>query len=136
MGAINAAPSPPIYAVAAGFYRDAPYMLDLKLGPFAAATVITERAWSQISAEDQKKMLAAAKVMERTINSEAPGLDVRYIDEMKKNGLKLVTLDPKDLSTFKTTLEKLTNSQRGFLVPADAYDAAVRARDAFRKTGK
>ena len=134
LGSINAAPSPPVYAVAAGFYKDAPYMLDFRLGPFATATVITESAWSKISAGDQAKMLEAAAAMARQVNAGAPGLDAKNIEEMKKAGLKVVTLDAKAQAEFKATAEKITATQRGSVVPVDAYDAAVRSRDAFRKT--
>ena len=41
-GSINAAPSPPALAAALQFFKDAPYMLDLRLGPLAAATVMTD----------------------------------------------------------------------------------------------
>jgi TRAP-type C4-dicarboxylate transport system substrate-binding protein len=134
MGSINAAPSPPVYATV--FFRDAPYMLDMRLGPFATATVITESAWSRISAGDQAKMLEAARAMGRQVTAAAPDLDARSIDEMKKNGLKVTTLDPKAQADFKAAAERITSTQRGTVVPADAYDAAVRARDAFRKTKK
>ena len=133
LGQINAAPSPPVYALATGFYADAKYMLDLKLGPFTAATVMTEKAWAEISADDQAKMMAAAGVMEKQVNTAAPGLDTKYIDEMKKAGLNVVALDAKALAEFKTTAESLLHTQRGSLVPAEAFDAAIKARDAYRK---
>lgn len=136
LGSINAAPSPPVYAAAAGFYRDAPYMLDLRLGPFATATVITESAWSKIAAADQVKIKDAAAAMAKQVNAGAPGLDTKYIDEMRKAGLNVVSLTAKEAADFKSTADKLTATQRGSLVPAEVYDAAVRARDAFRKTKK
>lgn len=134
LGSINAAPSPPVYAAAAGFYKDAPYMLDMRLGPFATATVITEAAWKKISPADQTKMVEAAVAMAKTVNAGASGLDSKYIDEMKKAGLNVVSLDAKAQADFKASSEKITATQRGTVVPADVYDAAVKARDEFRKT--
>jgi TRAP-type C4-dicarboxylate transport system substrate-binding protein len=134
LGSINAAPSPPVYAAAAGFYKDAPYMLDLRLGPFTTATVMTEAAWSKISAGDQAKVKEAAVAMGKEVSGGASALDTKYIDEMKKNGLNIVALDAKAQADFKTTADRLMATQRGSIVPADVYDAAMRARDAFRKT--
>jgi TRAP-type C4-dicarboxylate transport system substrate-binding protein len=134
IGAINATPSPPAFAVALQFYKDAPYMLDLKLGPLTGATVMTERAWAKISPEDREQVLAGATAMGKTVNAAAPGLDTKSIEEMKKATLKVVTLTPAELQNFLSTAEKLTHTQRGFLVPADVFDAAIRERDAFRKT--
>jgi len=133
LGLINAAPSPPVYALATGFFNDAKYMLDLKLGPFTAATVITEKAWSEISADDRTKMMDAATVMEKQVNTAAPGLDTKYIEEMRKAGLTVVSLDAKTLAEFKTTAGQLLQTQRGTLVPEGAFDAALKARDAYRK---
>lgn len=133
IGSINATPSPPAFAVALQFYKDAPYMLDIQLGPLTGATIMTSRAWSRISAEDRVKVVEAAVAMGKTVNAAAPGLDAKSIDEMKKAGLKVVTLSASELASFRATAEKVTNTQRGFLVPADVFDAAVRERDAYRK---
>jgi TRAP-type C4-dicarboxylate transport system substrate-binding protein len=134
VGVINAAPSPPVYALATSMFKSATYMLDVRLGPFTAATVMTEKAWSRISAEDRTRIMAAAAAMERQVADGAPGLDASYIDQMKKAGLNVVSIDPKTLADFKATADRLAQTQRGSLVPVDAFDAAVQARDAFRKT--
>lgn len=133
-GLIDAAPSPPVFAVALQIFRDAPYMLDLPVAPLVGATVMTDTAWNKISPEDRAKMLEAAQQMERQIQEQAPALDQKSIDEMKKTGaLKPVTLDSSDTATFRATVDKLTNTQRGVLVPADIFDLAVKERDAYRK---
>jgi TRAP-type C4-dicarboxylate transport system substrate-binding protein len=133
-GAINAAPMPPVYAAALQVFRDAPYMLDLPVAPLVGATVMTDTAWQKISPADREKMLEVARQMEKQIAERAPGLDAESIDEMKKTGaLKPVALDVKDTAEFRATVDKLTNSQRGVLVPADVFDLAVKERDAFRK---
>jgi TRAP-type C4-dicarboxylate transport system substrate-binding protein len=135
-GAINAAPSPPIFALSLQFFRDAPYMLDQRLGPLVAATIMTDRAWQQISADDRAKLLAAGGDTERAIDAASPGLDAKAIDEMRKAGLNVVTVDAKSLAEFHAAADKVTQTQRDFLVPADAFDAAVRERDAYRKANK
>jgi TRAP-type C4-dicarboxylate transport system substrate-binding protein len=133
-GAIDAAPMPPVYAVALQCFRDAPYMLDLAVAPLVGATVITDTAWKKISPEDRQKMLDVARQMEKQIGEQAPGLDAKSIDEMKKTGiLKPVALDAKDSVAFRATVDKLTSTQRGGLVPADVFDLAVKERDAYRK---
>jgi TRAP-type transport system periplasmic protein len=133
-GAINAAPSPPVWATL--FFRDAPYMLDQKLGPLVAATIMTDQAWQQISPEDRLKILAEGAATEKAINAASPDLDAKAIDEMRKNGLNVVAVDAKNLAEFRAAAEKVTSSQRGFLVPAEAFDSAVRERDAYRKANR
>jgi TRAP-type C4-dicarboxylate transport system substrate-binding protein len=132
-GAINAAPIPPVYAVALQIFKDAPHMLDIRLAPLVGATVMTEAAWSKISPDDRTKMLAAAAAMEQQINSQAPALDAKSIAAMKAAGLQIETLDPKAIAEFRAAAENLGATQRGAMIPADVYDLAVRERDAFRK---
>ena len=131
-GSINAAPMPPVYAVALQIFKDARYMLDVRLAPLVGATVMTDAAWNRISAEDREKMLAAA-AMEQQINTQAPALDVKSIAAMKDAGLQIVTLDAKAVGEFRRAAETLGATQRGQMIPPDVYDLAVREREAFRK---
>ena len=132
-GAINAAPLPPVYAVALQIFKDAPHMLDVRLAPLVGATVMTDAAFNKISADDRAKILAAASTMEQQINSQAPALDSKSISAMTSAGLQVVKLDPKTAAEFRTAAEKLGATLRGGMIPADVYDLAVRERDAFRK---
>ena len=133
-GAINAAPMPPIYAMTLQVFKNAPYMLDVRLAPLVSATVMTESAWNKISPDDRTKILTAASQMEQQIAKEGPGLDAFSIGMMKTSGLQVVPLDAKAVAEFRSLAEKLAATQRGVLIPSDIYDLAVRERDAFRNT--
>jgi len=131
-GAIDAAPSPPVFALTLQVFRDAPYMLDIRVAPLVSATVVTARAWNRIAPHDSAQMLVAARAMEDEIRSQSPALDAHSIAEMKTAGLHVITLDAKALDEFRTAAESQLVTQRGGLVPADVFDAAVSARTAFR----
>ena len=139
-GSINAAPSPPYFALALQFYRDAPYMLDVRLAPLTGATLITDRAWKKISAEDRTKMMEIAAASEKKIQAQAPTLDANAIRDMKESTktakvpFQVVALDATATAQFRAEADKMTASQRGTLVPADVFDAAVRERTAFRQS--
>jgi hypothetical protein len=55
---------------------------------------------------------------------------------MKTRGLTVTSLDPKTTAAFRAEAEGFVKSMRGQMVPTDVFDAAVRERDAFRKTQK
>ena len=131
-GAIDAAPSPPVFALALQFFRDAPYMLDIRVAPLMSATIMTASTWNRIAPDDRTKMLEAAVAMETQIQSQAPALDRKSINEMKAAGLQVVTLDPNTLGAFHAAAESQLVTQRGNLVPGNVFDAAVAARTAFR----
>jgi TRAP-type C4-dicarboxylate transport system substrate-binding protein len=133
-GAIDAAPSPPVFALTLQFFRDASYMLDIRVAPLTSATIITASAWNKITPDDRTRILEAAKAMEKQIDAQAPALDAKSIAEMKAAGLQVITLDANALGAFRAAAESQLATQRGNLVPTDIFDAAVAARAAFRKT--
>jgi TRAP-type C4-dicarboxylate transport system substrate-binding protein len=133
-GMIDAAPSPPYPALMLQMFRDAKYMLDVHVAPLLGALVISNHAWTQISAADQKVVADAAAAFERKVLAEAPKLDADSVNTMKTRGLTVITLAPKARAEFQAAAEKLVSTMRGTMVPADVYDAVVRERDAFRKT--
>lgn len=135
-GMIDAAPSPAYGASMLQIFRDAPYLLDVKLAPLLGATVLTNEAWNKIDAADRPKVLAAASALEQRFMSEAPKMDADAVATMVARGLKVTTLTPAAMVEFRKTAEALVASMRGTTVPADMYDAAIQARTAFRKAKK
>lgn len=131
-GAIDSAPISPVFALSLQVFRDAPYMLDLRVAPLVSATVITASAWNRIAPDDRTKMLEAASAMEKQIQSQAPVLDANSITQMKAAGLQVIALDANALGAFRATAESQLATQRGDLIPADVFDAASKARATFR----
>jgi len=135
-GMIDTAPTPPYPALMLQMFRDAKYMLDVRVAPLLGALVITNSAWSKMDAADQKVVAEAAQTFEKRIMVEAPKQDADSVATMKTRGLVVQTLDPKAAAEFRAAADKLVPAMRGTLVPADMFDAATRERDAFRKTKK
>ncbi len=133
-GMIDAAPSPAYGASMLQIFRDAPFLLDVKVAPLFGATVLTNDAWGRIDAADQPKVLAAAQALETRFLSEAPKLDADAVRTMSVRGLKVTRLTPDASAEFRKTAEALVASMRGTVVPPDVYDAALKARDAFRNS--
>jgi TRAP-type C4-dicarboxylate transport system substrate-binding protein len=135
-GMIDAAPTPPYPALLLQVFRDAKFMLDIHVAPLYGALVMTNEAWNKLSAADKQAVMTAAKNAEKRLLGEAQKLDADSIATMKSRGLTVNTPDAKTLAAFRAESERLVTTMRGALVPADVYDAALRERDAFRKTQK
>jgi TRAP-type C4-dicarboxylate transport system substrate-binding protein len=133
-GMIDAAPSPPYPALLLQMFRDAKYMLDVRVAPLYGALVMTIESWHRLSAGDRQAVMAAADTIEKRLLGEAPKLDAESIATMKARGLTVIALDAQATATFRAEAERMVATMRGDLVPADLYDQAVRERDAFRKT--
>ena len=133
-GMIDTAPSPPYPALVLQIFRDAKYMLDIRVAPLVGALVMTNTAWNKIGAADQQVVVAAAKAFESRILAEAPKQDADSVATMKTRGLTVTTVDAKAAAEFRAAAEKLTATMRGNMVPADVYDLALQERAAFRKS--
>lgn len=131
-GLIDAYPSPPYGALVLQWYRQTSHMLDVPLSPVFGATVMTERAWQQISESDRHVMLSSAAETQEFFFVEIPRQDEEAVEEMKKRGLIVTVVDKAATAAFRATAEKLTASWRGTIIPTDIYDAAVQARNAYR----
>jgi TRAP-type transport system periplasmic protein len=132
IGTIDATPSPSYIAQVTNLYRDAPFMLDIHVGPLLGGLVVTTAAWNATSPEDQAKITAAAKVFEKSTSASVPAQDNASVGEMQKRGLTVTTMAPKDSADLYAQIAKLVASMRGDMVPADMYDAAKSALDAHR----
>ena len=133
-GLINAHPSPPYVALLFQWYDKTPYMLDVPLAPVLGITVMAERTWNQISAEDQRTLLASAKRLETQLLKDVPAQERGSIEEMEKRGLTVVRLDDAAKASFRAIADQLTASWRGNMIPGDVYDQALRERNRFRAT--
>ena len=131
-GLINAHPSPPYAALLFQWYDKTPFMLDVPLAPVLGITVVAERTWNRISAEDQTALRASAKRVEQNLIRDVPAQERESIAEMKSRGLTVVELDDAAKASLRAVADAMTASWRGTMIPADVYDLALRERDAFR----
>jgi TRAP-type C4-dicarboxylate transport system substrate-binding protein len=131
-GLINAHPSPPYVALLFQWFDKTPFMLDVPLAPVLGITVVTERTWDGIDADDQQVLLASAKRLEQELLSDVAAQERDSIEQMRRRGLTVVEIDDAAKASFRAVADQLTASWRGEMIPADVYDLAVRARDSFR----
>ena len=115
-------------------FRDAKYMLDLRIAPLSGALIMSNAAWNKISAEDRPKVMAAAAALEEKVYVDVPKGDADSIKSMQTRGLTVIKLDPKASAEFRAQADKLVATMRGEMVPADVFDMALQARDAVRKS--
>ena len=131
-GLIDAYPSPPYGALVFQWYRQTSHMLDIPLSPVFGATVMTERAWSRIDEDDRDALLEAAAETQAFLFDEVPRQDEEAIAEMEKRGLTVSSVSEPEVGKLRDLVDTLTATWRGDRVPADIYDAAIAARNAFR----
>ncbi len=131
-GMIEALPTTPLAALSLQWFRHTPYMQDLGLAPLIGATVITKRAWNRLSADDQAKLLSAAKKTEQRLKAEIPDQDRRAVEAMSERGMNVTPVTPEQEAEWRKTAEDFIELKLKSIAAKDLLELARRERDAFR----
>ena len=133
-GLVNALGCPPQIAVISQYYNYAKNMTALPWQLLLGATVMNKAVWDKVPADLKPALLQAAREAGTRLQQEVRKTGDRDIESMKKRGLNVVAVDAKAREQWKKTAESLYPRIRGAIVPADAFDEAVRYRDEYRKS--
>ena len=132
-GLVSAVAVPPQVAVVSQYYTHAPNMTALRWQLLLGATVITRAAWDKIPADVKPALLDAAHEAGRLLQAEMRGSGDKDVEAMRKRGLNVVAVDAKAEAAWRRLAEGIYPQVRGPIVPADAFDEALRYRDEYRK---
>lgn len=135
-GLVNAVPVPPQVAVLTQYYNYAKNMTDLNWQLMLGATVIDRRAWDRIPADLHAPLLAVMEEAGQKLRDEIRKADLSAIEAMKKRGLTVVPVDARARAIWVQVAESVYPKIRGRIVPAGAFDEAMRYRDEYRRTPK
>ncbi|HYU42487.1 MAG TPA: TRAP transporter substrate-binding protein DctP [Vicinamibacteria bacterium] len=133
-GLVNALGCPPQVAVIAQYYNYAKNMTALPWQLLLGATIINKTVWEKVPADLRPVLLQAARESGTRLQEEIRKTGDRDVEAMRKRGLNVVAVDARAREQWKKTAESLYPKIRGAIVPADAFDEAMRYRDEYRKT--
>lgn len=135
-GMIDAYPTTPLLGLTLQWYRQTPNMVGMGMAPLVGGLVMTKAAWNKLPEADRAKVQAACDRMERKLEIEVPRQDTTAVAEMKKRGLKVMTITPANAAQFRSVAEDFANSMAGVRIPNDILLLARKERDAFRASHK
>jgi len=115
------------------YYAHAKYMTDLSWLLLLGATVIDKATWEKIPADVRPALLEAAREAGRRLRAEVRSGGDRDVEAMKKRGLVVVPVDARARELWRKAAENAYPRIRGPVVPADAFDEALRYRDELRR---
>lgn len=131
-GLVQALGAPPQVAVIAQYFVHAPYMTDLDWQLLLGGTVVKKETWDKIPAELHAPLLEAAREAGRRLQDEIRQSAARDVEAMKKRGLTVVPVDAKTKAEWLKTAESFYPKVRGPIVPAAAFDLAMKYRNEWR----
>ena len=131
-GLVNALGAPPQVAMITQYYNHAKNMTDLPWQILLGATIISKSTWEKIPAEMRPGLLEAARDGGRRLQEEIRKSGDKDVEAMRKRGLNVVAVDARTRELWRQTAESMYHRIRGGIVPADAFDEALRYRDEYR----
>jgi TRAP-type C4-dicarboxylate transport system substrate-binding protein len=132
-GLVTALGAPPQVAVISQYYNHARNMTDLKWQLLLGATVIKKDAWEKMPPDVRPALREAAAEAGVRLQQEVRRTGERDVEAMRKRGLNVVPVDARTRAAWRETAESMYGRIKGKIVPADAFDEALRHRDEFRR---
>jgi TRAP-type C4-dicarboxylate transport system substrate-binding protein len=115
------------------YYEKAKFMTDLRWALLLGATVIKKDTWDKVPADIKPALLKAMQEAGAKLQADIRQSGEKDIVAMKSAGLTVVPVDAKTKDLWRKTAESAYGKVRGDFVPVDAFDAAMKARDEYRK---
>ena len=132
-GLVEALGAPPQVAVISQFFNNAKNMTDLRWQLLQGATIITKATWEKIPADVRPELLRVSAEAGARLQKEIRDAEAKDVEAMKKRGLTVVPVSAAQRAQWQKLTESIYPSIRGKVVPAEAFDEAMRYRDEYRK---
>jgi TRAP-type C4-dicarboxylate transport system substrate-binding protein len=132
-GLVEALGSPPQVAVISQFFNNARNMTDLKWQLLQGATIITKATWEKIPADLRPELLEVSREAGARLQKEIRDAEAKDVEAMKKRGLTVVPVSAAQRAQWQKLTESIYPRIKGRVVPAEAFDEAMRYRDEYRK---
>ena len=133
-GLVEALGSPPQVAVISQFFNHATNMTSLRWQLLQGATLVAKSTWDKVPADVRPRSprSRATRVCGCRRRSATPRRATSLA--MQKRGLNVVPVSAAQRAEWQKLTESLYPRIRGKIVPADAFDEALRYRDEYRKS--
>jgi TRAP-type C4-dicarboxylate transport system substrate-binding protein len=132
-GLVEALGAPPQVTVISQYFNHARYMTDFRWQLLQGATIITKATWEKIPAELRPTLLKASQDDGARLRKDVRDSEARDIEAMKKRGLTVVPVSAAQKAEWQKLTESIYPQIRGKVLPAEAFDEAMRYRDEYRK---
>lgn len=132
-GLVETFAAPPQVAVITRYYEQAKHMTDLNWALLLGATVIKKDVWERIPADIRPKLLEVAREAGKKLQADVRRSGEADVAAMKSRGLTVVSVDAKARALWTALAESTYQRIRGTIIPAAAFDEALKYRDEYRK---
>jgi TRAP-type C4-dicarboxylate transport system substrate-binding protein len=131
-GIIDAVYGSPLAAVALQWFTRIDYLTDVPITHGIGAVLVSKRALRKVSPEDVEILRQVAAPHLRALTLKTREQNVEAIEEMKKEGVEVVSVDPADRDQFYATGRGAWKDGVGELYPQSLLDRVVSVVEEYR----
>jgi len=135
-GLVNAICTTPQVAAVMQWYNNAKNMTDVNWALLLGAVVVDKKVWDTIPADARAQILAVTRETGRQLSKQTRADEIDSVEAMKKRGLNVVKPGPAELEAWHKLLESVFPLVRGKYMPAEAFDAVIKASGEYRQQKK
>jgi TRAP-type C4-dicarboxylate transport system substrate-binding protein len=95
--------------------------------------VISKATWDKLPADLRPLLAQSAREAGAKLREEIRQGGDKDVEEMKKRGLTVVAVDARAREEWRKVTLSMLPKVRGTIVPAEAFDEALRLRDEYRR---
>ena len=125
--------APPQVTLIMRYYEQTKFMTDMQVQLLMGATIIRKETWERIPAELRPKLMASARTAGDKLQRSIRDSYQKDVNAMKKAGLTVVPVDARARELWRRSVEVGYPIIRGGVMPAEAFDDALRYRDEYRR---
>lgn len=125
--------APPQVTLIMRYYEQTKFMTDMQVQLLMGATIIKKDTWEKIPADLRPRLMASARSAGDKLQKSIRDSYQRDVNAMKKAGLTVVPVDARARELWRRSVEVGYPIIRGGVMPADAFDDALRYRDEYRR---
>jgi len=96
----------PMYAYAAQYCKNLPYILDVPLCPVMAVFIVSKSVWDSVPDKCKPDMMEAVKEAEKKFSVSQVATDSEYLQRCQEAGGTVVKLSPAEYSTYESSFRE------------------------------
>ena len=131
-GMVDALVTSPLVAASSQWFGIATNMSALKLAPLWGAAVVSTKAWAEVPADLQPKLIEAAQRIADSLLPDIIKADGQAIAVMQKYGLKIHEVTPTARAAWTDLFQRTFSPLVGKMYDKDAFAMAVRYLEEYR----
>jgi len=133
-GMVNAFFLPPLVVASGQYFPLAPNMFEMRIAPLYGGIVLSNKIWKKIPVKFKDKLINSANTIAVDLYEKTKTLELKAIETMKKNGLKINPIPKDSIKKWRAASKKGINSLINKIFSQAIFDKVIGHLKEYRKS--